>query len=109
MFNLIMQTTPAGGGIAQVIPLILIFVIFYVFLIMPQQKRMKQHKAMLAEINRGDIVVTNGGLIGRVKKVSDDELTLDLNGTEVKAVRTMIADVRNKTVPANDSGKKPKK
>jgi len=70
---------------------------------------MKQHKAMLAEINRGDIVVTNGGLIGRVKKVSDDELTLDLNGTEVKAVRTMIADVRNKTVPANDSGKKPKK
>jgi len=68
MFNLIMQTgAPAGGAFAQIFPLILIFVIFYVFLIMPQQKRMKQHKAMLAAIVRGDSIVTNGGLIGKVK------------------------------------------
>jgi len=110
MINLVMQTTaPAGGGFAQVIPLILIFVIFYVFLIMPQQKRMKQHKAMLAAIVRGDVVVTNGGLIGKVKKINEGELTIDLGGTEVKALQSMIADVRNKTVPANDSGKKTKK
>ncbi len=102
MINLIMQTTPAGGAIAQFVPLILIFVIFYVFLIMPQQRRMKAHKAMLAAVMRGDTVVTNGGIVGKVKKVSETELTLDLGATEVKVVRSMIADVRNKTVAAND-------
>ncbi len=111
MLNIVMQAgAPAGGAFAQIFPLILIFVIFYVFLIMPQQKRVKQHKAMLAAIIRGDNVVTNGGLMGKVKKVSDNELTVDLGGgTEVKVVRSMIADVRDKTVPANDSGKKAKK
>ena len=103
MFNLIMQASPAGGAAAQFIPLILIFVIFYVFLIMPQQRRMKAHKAMLAAVVRGDTVVTNGGLVGKVKKVTDDELTVDLGGTDVKVVRSMLADVRNKTVAANDA------
>lgn len=111
MFNLIMQSgaAPAGSAFAQIIPLILIFVIFYVFLIMPQQRRMKQHRQMLSEIVRGDVVVTNGGLIGKVKKAGDDELTVDLGGAEVKVVRSMIADVRSKTAPANDTGKGGKK
>jgi len=62
---------------------------------------------MLAAISRGDTVVTNGGLIGKVTKVDDGELTIDLgNNTKVKVIATMIADVRNKTVAANDSAKK---
>ncbi len=109
MFNLILQTSAGGSGyiMAQIMPLILIFLIFYLLLIRPQQKRMKEHRAKLDAIQRGDVVVTGGGLIGKVTKVADDELTIDLGeGTKVKAIRTMIADVRNRTEPANDSGKK---
>lgn len=107
MFNLILQASPgAGGALAQIVPLVLIFVIFYFLLIRPQQKRMKLHKAMLAAVVRGDVVVTNGGLIGKVKKVSDDELIVDLGTTEVRVARSMLADVRNKTVPANDAKSK---
>ena len=65
---------------------------------------------MLSEIVRGDTIVTNGGLIGKVKKVSDDELSVDFSGQTIPVVRSMVADVRNKTVPANDTAKsKPKK
>lgn len=109
MFNLIMQAAPAAGpGIAaQILPLVLIFVIFWFLLIRPQQQRMKKHKEMLSEIVRGDEVVTNGGLIGKVTKATNDELTIDLgSGTKVKALRSMIADVRNRPQPANDTGKK---
>jgi len=62
---------------------------------------------MLAEISKGETVVTNGGLIGKVVKVTDEELTIDLgNAQKVKVVRSMIADVRNRAVPANDTAKK---
>ena len=111
MFNLIMQAAPAGGAgsaIGSFLPIILIGVIFYFLLIRPQNKRLKAHRQMLSEISRGDTIVTNGGLIGKVKKVMDDELTIDFNGSEIKVIRTMIADVRNKTAPANDTGKKKK-
>jgi preprotein translocase subunit YajC len=63
----------SGSGIAQFIPLILIFVIFYFFLIRPQQKKIKDHKLMVAELKRGDEVVTSGGIIGKIEKVSDDD------------------------------------
>ncbi len=107
MFNLIMQTgAPAGGGFVQILPLILIGIIFYFLLIRPQNQRMKAHRQMLSEVVRGDVIVTNGGLVGKVKKVSDDELTVDFGGQSIQVVRTMIADVRNKTAPANDTGKK---
>ena len=62
-----------GSGIGQFIPLILIFVIFYFFLIRPQQKKIKDHKLMVAELKRGDEVVTSGGIIGKIEKVSDDD------------------------------------
>ena len=62
-----------GSGIAQFIPLILIFVIFYFFLIRPQQKRMKDHKAMVAALKRGDKVVTSGGIIGTVERVLEED------------------------------------
>ena len=62
-----------GSGIAQFIPLILIFVIFYFFLIRPQQKRMKDHKAMVAALKRGDKVVTSGEIIGTVERVLEED------------------------------------
>ena len=92
----------------QMIMLGLIFVIFYMLLIRPQNQRMKKHREMLSEIQRGDVVVTNGGLEGKVTKVTDDRLIIDLGeGVKVKAVRTMISDVLNRTEPANDRAKKP--
>lgn len=108
MFNLIAQASTGGsmGAFGQFLPLILIGFIFYFLLIRPQNKRMKEHRQMLSEVVRGDTIVTNGGLVGKVKKVNDDELTVDFNGNEMKVVRTMLADVRNKTQPANDTGKK---
>ena len=63
----------SGSGIAQFIPLILIFVIFYFFLIRPQQKKMKDHKAMVASLKRGDDVITTGGIIGRVDRVMEND------------------------------------
>lgn len=97
----------AGGGaggsiIGSILPLFLIFGIFYWLLIRPQNQRMKQHRQMLSEITRGDVIVTGGGLVGKVTKVNDDELTVDLDGTKVRVVRAMVADVRNKPEPAND-------
>ena len=62
-----------GQGIAQFIPLVLIFVIFYFFLIRPQQKRVKDHKLMVDTLKRGDEVITSGGIIGVVEKVMDDD------------------------------------
>lgn len=109
MFSLIMQAAPAGGmgqAMGSFLPIILIGVIFYFLLIRPQNQRMKAHKQMLSEVTRGDTIVTNGGLIGKVKKVADEELTVDFNGNEMKVARSMLADVRNKTAPANDTGKK---
>lgn len=111
MLDIIMQVQPAAGQPASIIsavfPFILIGFVFYFLLIRPQNKRMKAHRAMLAAVSRGDTVVTNGGLIGKVTKVDEDELTIDLGSNQkVKVVASMIADVRNKTVAANDSAKK---
>ena len=110
MFSLIMQAAPAGGPFdpSFLITIGLMGLIFYFLLIRPQNKRIKAHREMLNNVTRGDTIVTNGGLVGKVKKVTDEELTVDFNGNEMKVVRTMIADVRNKTAPANDTGKKKK-
>ena len=63
----------SGSGFAQFIPLILIFVIFYFFLIRPQQKKVKEHKSMVASLKRGDEVVTSGGVFGKIEKVYDED------------------------------------
>ena len=63
----------SGQGIAQFIPLILIFVIFYFFLIRPQQKKVKEHKLMVENLKRGDKVVTSGGIVGTIERVIDNE------------------------------------
>ena len=89
-------------AIGQFIPLILIFAIMYFLLIRPQQKKLKEHQAMVAALRRGDQVVTQGGLIGKVSKVKDDdEIEVDLaDGVRVRVVKSTIAQVLSKTEPA---------
>ena len=74
----------SGEGIAQFIPLILIFVIFYFFLIRPQQKRVKDHKLMVENLKRGDEVITSGGIIGTVERVMEDDRIEVIIGDNVK-------------------------
>mgnify|MGYP005865348981 CR=1 FL=1 len=89
-------------ALAQFLPLILIFAIMWFLLIRPQQKKMKQHQAMVAALRRGDQVVTQGGLKGKVAKVKDDdEIEVELaEGVKVRVVKSTIAQVLNKTEPA---------
>lgn len=87
---------------AQFVPLILIFAIMYFLLIRPQQKKMKEHQAMVAALRRGDQVVTQGGMVGKVVKVRDDgELELEIaEGVKVRVIQNTIATVVSKTEPA---------
>ena len=88
----------SGQGIAQFIPLILILVIFYFFLIRPQQKRVKDHKAMVESLKRGDEVITSGGIIGIVDRVMEDdriEVTIG-EGTKVQIIRSTITSLLKK-------------
>jgi preprotein translocase subunit YajC len=88
----------SGQGIAQFIPLILIFIIFYFFLIRPQQKRVKDHRAMVETVTRGDEVITSGGIIGTVERVMEDdriEVLIDEN-TKVQIIRSTITSLLKK-------------
>ncbi len=97
----------AGDLIGSLLPLILIFVVFYMLLIRPQQKKMKQHRSMVAALRRGDKVVTGGGLLGTVSKVvSDGELQVEIaEGVKVRVLRGTISEVLSKTEPAKGGGK----
>lgn len=99
----------AGGDsfLISMLPLVLIFVIFYFLLIRPQQKRAKEHRELLSNIRRGDRIVTNGGLMGTVAKVSESDDTLQVEiaqGVRVQIVRAMVSEVRGKGQPIS-SGK----
>jgi preprotein translocase subunit YajC len=103
-------TGPAGGGgfdIVSLLPLILIFVVFYFFLIRPQQKRMKEHRQMVGALRRGDRVVTAGGIVGTVVKVlNETEIQVEIaDGVRVKVVKGTVQEVLSKTQPANEGGK----
>lgn len=89
-------------GIEQFIPLILIFGIMYFLLIRPQQKKVKEHQAMVSALRRGDQVVTQGGIIGKVVKVKEDgEIEVEIaDGVKVRVVQSTIATVVSKTEPA---------
>ncbi|MEC7256651.1 MAG: preprotein translocase subunit YajC [Pseudomonadota bacterium] len=91
-----------GGAIAQFLPLILIFGIMYFLLIRPQQKKVKQHQAMVEALRRGDKVVTQGGIIGEVVKVKDGgEIEVEIaEGVKVRVIKSTIATVMSKTEPA---------
>lgn len=93
---------PAGNPLIQFIPFLLIMVVFYMFLIRPQQQQRKKHMEMIDAVKRGDEVVTAGGLVGKVTKVSDDgEVTVRIaEGVEVTAIKATLNDVRGKTEPA---------
>ena len=90
-----------SSGIGQFIPLILIFVIFYFFLIRPQQKKVKDHKAMVDAVTRGDTVVTGGGLIGKVVRViEDDKAEIEIaDNVNIKIIKSSISAVLSKTEP----------
>ena len=88
----------SGSGFAQFIPLILIFVIFYFFLIRPQQKKVKEHRLMVAAIKRGDEVVTSGGIVGKIERVlGDDKVDILISeNVTVQVVQSTIQSLLNK-------------
>ena len=87
-----------SSGFAQFIPLILIFVIFYFFLIRPQQKRVKDHKAMVEALKRGDEIITSGGIIGTIDKVMDDDRmeVIIADNVKVQIIKSTITSLLQK-------------
>jgi preprotein translocase subunit YajC len=98
----------ASGGLPAILvsyaPLLLIFVIFYFLLIRPQSRRVKEHRDMVAAVKRNDVAVTTGGLIGKVTKVEEAEIELEIaSGIRVRVVKGMLSEVRpHGAKPAND-------
>ncbi|WP_225896778.1 preprotein translocase subunit YajC [Brevundimonas goettingensis] len=103
-----MPTGEAGGIMAQVVtflPFVAIFVMFYFLLIRPQQKKAKEHAALIAAVKRGDTVVLSSGVIGKVTRVEDAEVNVEIApSVNIRVVKGMIAEVRNRTaIAANDT------
>lgn len=102
---------PGAGGLgdlSQFMPLVLIFVVFYFLLIRPQQKKMKAHRELVAQLRRGDRVLTQGGIIGQINKVlNDSEVSVEIaEGVRVRMMRSAIAEVMAKTEPVSPSKEK---
>jgi preprotein translocase subunit YajC len=97
-----------GGaeGLGSLLPLILIFVVFWFLLIRPQQKKAKEHREMLSQLRRGDQIITSGGLIGKViKVVSDTELQVEIaDNVRVRLARGMVSQVVSRTEPGEKAG-----
>ncbi len=102
------QTATGGGGpqdlLLQFLPLVALMVLFYFLLIRPQQRRMKQHQAMVAAVKKNDVAVTGGGLIGKVTRVEETEVELEVApNVRVRVVKGTLSEVRpHGTKPAND-------
>jgi preprotein translocase subunit YajC len=113
MFSTPAYAQAAGAPVAgpeaiimQILPLVMILVVFYFLLIRPQQQRLKQHQALLGGLRRGDSVVTQGGILGKVTKVGDDEVTVEIApNVAVRVVKSTITQVVGKPEPviANDA------
>ena len=90
--------------LVSLLPFALIFVIMYFLILRPQQKRVKQHQEMVKNVRRGDTVVTNGGLIGKVTKViDDDQIEIEIaDDVRIRQMRQMVADVRAKGEPVKE-------
>ncbi|PKQ02398.1 MAG: preprotein translocase subunit YajC [Alphaproteobacteria bacterium HGW-Alphaproteobacteria-12] len=97
----------AGGAsdfLIQLFPFIALFAIMYFLVLRPQQRRVKEHREMVANVRRGDVVVTAGGLVGKVTKVDDGEITVEIaENVRVRVVKGTLSEVRSKSepVPAN--------
>jgi preprotein translocase subunit YajC len=105
---IVLAASATGGGASamfvQIFPLLLIFVVFYLFLIRPQQKRAKEHEAKINAVQKNDEVITGGGLMGKVTKVADDYVEVEIaTGVRVKAVKATLTNVQSRsTKAAND-------
>jgi preprotein translocase subunit YajC len=107
---MMMQAAPAGqaNGTVQLLmgiaPWLLIFVVFYLLMIRPQQRRVKEHQATINAVKKGDEVITGGGIRGRVTKVTDDDAEIEIaQGVKVRVVKSTLSHVlTGKTKPAND-------
>ena len=110
--TLLMQATPAGAAepsgtasiLMGIVPWLLIFVIFYMLMIRPQQRRVKEHQAAIAAVKKGDDIITGGGIRGRVIKVTDDEAEVEIaQGVKIRVIKSTISHVLSpNTKPAND-------
>jgi preprotein translocase subunit YajC len=104
------QASPAGGAggsaglLIGILPWVLIFVIFYLLMIRPQQRRVKEHQAAIAAVKKGDEVITGGGIRGRVTKVNDEEVEVEIaQGVKIRVVKSTISQVlTGNAKPAND-------
>jgi preprotein translocase subunit YajC len=95
--NAYAQADAASGGMMSFLPLIIIFAVFYFMLIRPQMKRSKEHKLLISQLSKGDEVITNGGLLGRITDVSDSFVTLELaDNLQIKLQRQAVATVMPK-------------
>ena len=107
---MMMQASPGAGSggtaglVMGIAPWLLIFVIFYLLMIRPQQQKVKQHQATIAAVKKGDDIVTGGGIRGRVTKVNDDEVEVEIaQGVKVRVIKSTISHVLTpNTKPAND-------
>ena len=93
-----------GGMLMSLLPFALIFVIMYFLILRPQQKRVKQHQEMVKNVRRGDTVITNGGLVGKVTKViDDDQIEIEIaDDVRIRQMRQMVTDVRAKGEPVKE-------
>ena len=106
----LVQAAPAGeaSGTSQILvgilPWLLIFLIFYMLMIRPQQRRVKEHQAAIAAVKKGDDIITGGGIRGRVTKVTDDEAEVEIaQGVKIRVIKSTISTVlKPNTKPAND-------
>ena len=104
------QASPVGGAggtaglLMGILPWLLIFVIFYLLMIRPQQRRVKEHQAAIAAVKKGDDVITGGGIRGRVTKVTEDEAEVEIaSGVKIRVIKSTISQVlAPNTKPAND-------
>jgi preprotein translocase subunit YajC len=112
LFLAVVAAPPAGGiggflaGPGQFLPLVAIMVLFYVMILLPQQRRQKEHAAKVGGVKRGDTVVMSNGMIGKVVRVEEAELGVEIaQNVTVKVVKSMLSDVRarGEPAPANDS------
>lgn len=99
----------AGGTdfMVQLLPILLMFVIFYFLLLRPQQQRMKQHREMVANVRRGDTVVTAGGIVAKVTRVKEGDAEIEVeiaDNTRVKILKGTISEVRSKNEPVKEAG-----
>lgn len=96
------QEAGAAAAFTSFVPLILIFAIMYFLLIRPQQKKLKEHKAMVEALRRGDQVLTQGGIVGKVTHVNEDgTIVVEIaDNVKVKVIKATIVQVMNKTEPA---------